>query len=105
MFKSFSYDIDHPEEVTYHIGKMTQFVARPNGQPEQPEELTEEQRTFRQQLGEFWRVAKPELAKLAKEVWYSKEQLRKMQAGEVSKPEPRIVGGSVKIGVEKKDSA
>lgn len=107
MFKSFTYEADHPEEVTYHLGRLVDFLARRNGgnngEQEQPEELTEEQLTFKQQLGEFWRTAKPALKQLAEEVWFSKEDLKKRRAGQEAKG--RISSGSVKLDQSKESPA
>jgi hypothetical protein len=96
IFKSFSYEADHPEEVTYHLGQWVKFLAHPNGMPEPQEELTEEQKTFRQEMGSFWQSAKPALRQLAKEIWYSKEQLKRMKEGKDA-GQGRISSKSVKF--------
>ena len=95
IFKAFDYQFNHPEEVSYHIGRMVQFVSRqPNGGPE-PEQLSEEQKTWREEIRAFWEMAKPELKKLGKEIWYTKKQLEEMEKGK--KPESRISSSSVKF--------
>ena len=88
-FKIFPYQLDFPEEVTHHVGKIVRFVAKPeqNGSDETVS-MDEESLTFRQQVGEFWQQAKPHLKQLGKEIWYSKKQLAELEAGK--KPEGRI---------------
>jgi hypothetical protein len=104
IFKSFTYEADHPEEVTYHLGQVVKFLVREaNGSNLEPEELTEEQRTFKQQVGEFWKTAKPELKKLAEEIWFSKDDLRRRREGKPT--EGRISTGSVRIHEREKAPA
>jgi hypothetical protein len=105
IFKSFTYEADHPEEVTYHLGQVVKFLVREaNGESVEPEQLTEEQLTFKQQLGQFWESAKPGLRQLAKEIWYSKEQLKRMEEGKDA-GSGRISSKSVRFDQSKKDSA
>jgi hypothetical protein len=104
IFKSFTYEADHPEEVTYHLGQWVKFLAREsNGSPEPQQELTEEQRTFRQEMGAFWKQAKPALKQLAEEVWYSKEDLKRRREGKPTVG--NISSGSVVFDKQTKDSA
>lgn len=88
-FKIFPYQLDFPEDVTFHLGKMVRYVAKPeqNGSDES-QSMDEESLTFRQQVGEFWEQAKPHLKQLGKEIWYSKKQLADLEVGK--KPEGRI---------------
>jgi hypothetical protein len=96
MFKSFTYEPDHPDEVTYHSGQWLKFMAKANGESQPEPELTEQQKTFKQQVGEFLKLARPVLVQLGKEVWYSKEQLRRMQEGKEAGT-GRIGTGTVKF--------
>jgi len=81
MFKTMSYDPNYPEELIYQLGETMKFITngrfQPNGKAESQEPLSEEELTFRQQVSQFWRLAKPYLSQLGKEVWYSKADLAK----------------------------
>jgi hypothetical protein len=87
IFKTFAYDPDYPEELTYHLGQTMKFMSNgrfiPNGSPNRDEELpTEEEKGIRAMMGQFWKASKPTLREFGKEVWYSKQQLKEIRAKE-----------------------
>lgn len=95
------YSVDNPEEVSYTLGKFVKFIVGNIRQDldsddeslEEPD--SEAELTFRQQISRFVSEAKPVLVQVAKEIWYSKQQLKDMQEGK--KVTGRISTGSVKF--------
>ena len=86
VFKVMSYDPDYPEDVTYHLGQTVKFVSNskfmPNGESHGFDEPSEEAKGIRAMMDKLWQGSKPALKDFAKEIWYSKEDYRKLKEKE-----------------------